>query len=33
MVDINLNAVTKDYGENRGVFELDFEIKKEKFSE
>lgn len=28
MVDINLNAVTKDYGENRGVFELDFEIKK-----
>lgn len=28
MTDIKINQVTKDYGENRGVFALDFEIKK-----
>lgn len=28
MADIRLNEVTKDYGHERGVFNLDFEIKK-----
>ena len=28
MFDIRINAVTKDYGENRGVFDLNIDIKK-----